>query len=130
MHTNAQTPAANNATQPWLTAADFLVFAKRIWPEAQSDTEAMERKVEELYGAAAQRYPTYDTMVHNAFCDAMDLEFGSEEDTDSPEAFAYAREAYGYESPSEREAQQEEDSENGICSHGLDYWTCPCGCFG
>lgn len=97
MNFTAQPQAVNVASQAWLTAADFLAFAKRIWPEAQSDTDAMERKVEELYGAAAQRYPTYDTMVHNAFCDAMDLEFGSEEDTDSPEAFAYAREAYGYE---------------------------------
>lgn len=129
MNITAQAPAAsfNN----WLTTGDFLSFAKKIWaPVVESNTEAMERKVDGIYGAACERYPTYDTMVHNAFCAGMDAEFGTDEQAEGvAEVFAYAREAYGYMSASEIEAQRQEDAGNGICWHGLDAMTCPCGCF-
>jgi hypothetical protein len=129
MTITAQAPALsfNN----WLTSADFLNFAKKIWaPVVDSNIEAMERKVDDLYGAACGRFPTYDTMVHNAFCASMDDEFGTDEHAEGvAEAFAYAREAYGYMSASENEAQRQEDADNGLCWHGLDVMTCPCGCF-
>ncbi|EPS3502434.1 hypothetical protein ACVD6R_005930 [Pseudomonas aeruginosa] len=126
MTITAQAPALsfNN----WLTPADFLSFARKIWaPAVDSSIEAMERKVDDLYGAACKRFPTYDTMVHNAFCASMVIEFGTDELAEGvAEVFAYAREAYGYMSASEIEAQRQED---GLCWHGLDAMTCPCGCF-
>ncbi|PMY79862.1 hypothetical protein C1X72_17835 [Pseudomonas sp. FW306-2-2C-D06B] len=127
MTITAQAPTFGN----WLTPGDFLNFAKKIWaPVTESNIEAMERKVDDLYGAACKRYPTYDTMVHNAFCASMDSAFGTDEQAEGvAEVFAYARDAYGYMSASEREAQRQEDADNGICSHGLDSMTCPCGCF-
>ncbi|HGW5540818.1 TPA: hypothetical protein ACNIM8_005903, partial [Pseudomonas aeruginosa] len=114
----------------WLSTGDFLNFAKRIWPAADFDMVAVERKVEDFYGDACKRYPTYETMVLRAFCCAMEAEFGSEnKDSKSAAAFAYAREEFGYLNPSEMAAQDQADADDGLCFHGLDSMTCPCGCF-
>ncbi|MCI1037292.1 MULTISPECIES: hypothetical protein [Pseudomonas] len=128
MNITAQAPAVS--AHNWLTTGDFLNFAKKIWAPVASNSEAMERKVDDLYGAACERFPTYDTMVHNAFCASMDAEFGADDQAEGvAEIFAYAREAYGYMSASENEVQRQEDADNGLCWHGLDSMTCPCGCF-
>lgn len=36
---------------------------------------------------------------------------------------------FGYVSPEELAQAQQEMADKGYCRHGLDYWTCPCGCF-
>lgn len=38
--------------------------------------------------------------------------------------------ALAYLTPEEIAAEDAEASVDGICSHGLDFWTCPKGCFG
>lgn len=89
----------------------------------------IKQRVDELYSTAGARFPTYDTIVHRAFCEAM-LQAFPEQDSDAgAPAYAYAREAYGYLTPEEIAAEDEINDAEGICSHGLDYWTCPCGCF-
>jgi len=85
----------------------------------------------ELYGAAAARFPTYEAMVQSQFNAAMRSEFGEDEALNdvSRTAFAYARLHMGYMSREEELKAQDEAWEEGICSHGLDVMTCPCGCF-
>lgn len=75
-------------------------------------------KIDEIYEAAMARFPTYETVAHRAFCESM------------LQAFQYAIGEYGYLTPEEIAAEDAEASVDGICSHGLDFWTCPKGCFG
>ncbi|MDU8351177.1 hypothetical protein RYA05_04610 [Pseudomonas syringae pv. actinidiae] len=88
-------------------------------------------KIGDLYGEACKRYSCYEAVVLSSFCNAMRSEFGHDEAADSATAaaFAFARAAFGYQSPDEQRAAEERDWEEGICSHGLDAMTCPCGCF-
>lgn len=86
-------------------------------------------KVDDLYSEACERNSCYEAVVHGQFCSAMDGVFGSQTDRQSLAAFAYAREAYGYMTSDEIKAKQAEDWTQGVCSHGLDVMTCPCGCF-
>lgn len=44
-------------------------------------------------------------------------------------AYRVAKEEYDYISPAEVEALDKSLMEEGLCSHGLDSNTCPCGCF-
>ncbi|NMY92825.1 hypothetical protein [Pseudomonas oryzihabitans] len=126
MTITAQAPISSVSN--WLTVGDLLGFARKIWP-AVSGIEALERRVEALYGAACERFPTYDGMVHQAFCSSMNDEFGTDEHADGvAPAFEYAREAYGYMSPREVEKLRQENAAVGICCHGLDFDCCPRGC--
>ncbi len=94
------------------------------------DILAVEQKVDGFYGAACKQYPTYESLVLRAFCVAMESEYGSEDQgPKAAAAFAYAREEYGYLNPSERIEQDKINAGNGLCQHGLDHMTCPCGCF-
>lgn len=86
--------------------------------------------VDALYDAACKRGTTYEAVVHSCFCSAMDDEFGTDENTsDGAEAFIYAREKYGYLSCAENAQLDAEYADDGTCEHGLDFWTCPRGCF-
>ncbi|WP_052261079.1 hypothetical protein [Pseudomonas sp. C5pp] len=91
---------------------------------------AIELRVDELYGVAAARSPTYETVIHREFCESMLESFPYQEGDIEKWAFEYAREKYGYLTPEEIAEEDSENSEDGICSHGLDFWTCPRGCFG
>lgn len=42
---------------------------------------------------------------------------------------AEARQTVGYETKAERAEVERMEAELGLCSHGLDEQTCPCGCF-
>ncbi|WP_439126326.1 MAG: hypothetical protein ACNJA3_28570 (plasmid) [Pseudomonas rhizophila] len=85
------------------------------------------QRIDDLYTAACKHGTTYEAVVHSTFCDLVLDEF-SDREADKP-AFAYAREAYGYQTQDELRATQAEDWNNGVCSHGLDWMTCPAGCF-
>ncbi|MBX8557029.1 regulator [Pseudomonas cichorii] len=94
------------------------------------DTFEVQALVDDLYREGGERFPTYDTMVFNHFCSRMLRTFGDEnQDSRGIVAFDYARSKYGYLSPSEIEKVEAKDAENGYCSHGLTWLTCPLGCF-
>lgn len=88
-------------------------------------------KIGDIYSEACKGNSCYEALVHSAFCNAMRSEFGDDEAADSATAaaFGYARSSLGYQSPDEQQASQDQDWDNGYCSHGLDIMTCPCGCF-
>ncbi|MDU8351205.1 hypothetical protein RYA05_04750 [Pseudomonas syringae pv. actinidiae] len=88
-------------------------------------------KIGGIYNGACRGNSCYEAMVHTAFCNAMRSEFGHDEaaDASTVAAFGYARSVYGYQSLDEQRASQASDWEEGVCSHGLDVMTCPCGCF-
>lgn len=90
----------------------------------------IERRVDELYSDAAERFSTYETVVHRTFCESMLEAFPDQDSEARVRAFAYAREKYGYLSPEEIAEEDASNADDGICSHGLDFWTCPRGCFG
>ncbi len=91
-------------------------------PVAQAHVES---KVDELYAAAVARFPTYETVVHRAFCASVLQAFPDPQSAEGSQAFQYAIGEYGYLTPEEIAAEDAEASNDGICSHGLDYWTCP-----
>ncbi len=109
--------------RPWVRRADDCVV--------QMLPSRIQNRVGELYSQAVERYPTYEMVVLTCFCAALRSEFGDEENAsqEAIEAFQYARERYGYRSPQEEAEDQARDREEGICSHGLTWLTCPCGCF-
>lgn len=89
----------------------------------------IEQRVDALHDAAIARYPTYETMIHRGFCEAMKEAFPNPETQEGKAAYQYARDEYGYLSPEEIAAEDAINIEEGVCSHGLDWLTCPCGCF-
>jgi len=95
--------------------------------EAQASVAS---KIDEIYEAAMARFPTYETVAHRAFCESMLQAFPDPQSTEGAQAFQYAIGEYGYLTPEEIAAEDAEASVDGICSHGLDFWTCPKGCFG
>jgi len=97
----------------------------------EPEQPSIEAQVDKLFSQACQRYPTYEVMVNKAFAASMRRVFGDDEQgsEDAIKAFAYAREEFDYLSPEEEERADQENAANGICSHGLDSMTCPCGCF-
>lgn len=95
---------------------------------AMDASDEVKSAIDGLYGEACKRNSTYEAVVHSQFCAAMDALFDSSKPSDRP-AFYYARQAYGYQTSEELRKAQEKDWEEGICSHGLDSMTCPCGCF-
>lgn len=101
-------------------------FAGSLVEQSPGTTHA---RVDSLYDAACKRGTTYEAVVHSCFCSAMTDEFGTDEHVvDVAEAFIYAREKYCYLSSAEN-AQLDEYTDDGTCKHGLDFWTCPSGCF-
>ncbi|MFC3945602.1 hypothetical protein CCU68_35190 [Pseudomonas gingeri NCPPB 3146 = LMG 5327] len=126
-HTQFQTTAP--IFHNWLTADDFLAFAKGISKPMTSNIDDMKAKVDAIFSDACKRGSTYETVVHNFFCAGVEGEFGTDETApEFAEVFMYARE-YGYMNATENAAREQADAENGYCHHGLDAMTCPCGCF-
>ncbi|WP_409286875.1 hypothetical protein [Pseudomonas guariconensis] len=90
----------------------------------------MQAQVRSLYASACDHGGTYERVVHKAFCHSMIEHFGVDETRiDAVIAYAFAREAYGYQTSDELELDDMAAEGEGICSHGLDFWTCPRGCF-
>jgi len=87
-------------------------------------------KVDELYAAAMARFPTYETVMHRAFCESLLEAFPDTQSTEGAQAFQYAIGEYGYITPEEIAAEDAEASNDGICSHGLDSGPVRKGCFG
>lgn len=86
--------------------------------------------IDDLYRAACARHSTYESVIFTDFCSQMLRAYGDDEHSlKAMAAFSYARSEHGYLSPSEIEAFQAEDLDNGYCAHGLTWMTCPCGCF-
>ncbi len=92
---------------------------------------SIRQHVDQLYDQACVRYTTYDTMVSKGFSESMREAFSEDEQADEKTMFAfkYARERYGYLSIDEQEQLDEELADDGYCTHGLTWMTCPCGCF-
>lgn len=89
------------------------------------------QRIDQLYSEACERGTTYEAVVHKGFCSSMRWAFGDDEQLDdrTQAAFKYARETYGYQSREELQQSEAVDREKGICTHGLTWLTCPCGCF-
>lgn len=81
--------------------------------------------IDDLYKKSCEQYSTYETLMFKSFCSSMDENFNK----DNVEAYDYARKEYGYLPSSEIEQIDIDNESNGVCSHGLDVWTCPAGCF-
>jgi hypothetical protein len=129
MNTHTQSQVTAPIFHNWLTADDFLAFARGIFGPKAPSIEEMKAKVDDIFSYACKRGSTYETVVHNFFCAGIEGEFGTDETApEFAEVFVYARE-YGYMNASENAAREQEDAENGYCQHGLDEMTCPCGCF-
>jgi hypothetical protein len=99
--------------------------------QGTASSEAIEDTVGELYGEAVQCYPTYEAVVRSHFCKKMRETYGTDENLNAEVqyAFAFARHAYDYISEAELLEIEAANRDNGICSHGLTFRTCPCGCF-
>jgi hypothetical protein len=97
----------------------------------ETQLEKARQSIDQLYNEACKRGTTYEAVVHSVFCTNMRWTFGDDEQLDvlTQAAFKYARETYGYQSREELQQSEDDDKEQGICSHGLTWLTCPCGCF-
>jgi hypothetical protein len=118
---------------PMSVQPDFLCPAHDA-PTASSSNEnspgCLLCRVASLYEAACKHGTTYEAVVHSSFCSAMDDAFGSDEnDADVANVFTYARQEYGYLSAEENAEIDAERASNGDCHHGLNWLTCPAGCF-
>jgi hypothetical protein len=89
----------------------------------------IEHKVGSLYSSAVTRFPTYETVVHREFCKSMLEAFPDPDSVEGQLAYEYARDEYDYLTPEQIAEDNEKNKDDGICSHGLDWLTCPCGCF-
>jgi hypothetical protein len=98
---------------------------------AELEQPSIEARVDQLFSEACRCYATYEVMVNKDFAASMRKVFGENEQgsEDAIKAFAYAREEFDYLSPEEEQRLDQESAAEGICSHGLTFWTCPCGCF-
>ncbi|MBI6855916.1 regulator [Pseudomonas cichorii] len=86
--------------------------------------------IDDLYRAACARHSTYESVIFTDFCSQMLRTYGDDEHAlKAIDAFNYARSEHGYLSPTEIKAFQAKDWDNGYCTHGLTWMTCPCGCF-
>ncbi|MFK4135378.1 Uncharacterised protein [Pseudomonas luteola] len=94
-----------------------------------ADMVAIKQSVDSLFSIAAGRFPTYETVMHRAFCGSMRKAFPNQASEEGAYAFKYAKEHYGYLTDEEIAEEDARNFDEGICSHGLDFWTCPCGCF-
>ena len=119
------TPPLSPDREPQLKRTAVLVESP-VEPKQLS----LEDRVGQLYSQACRLYPTYEVMVAKGFSESMRKVFGNDEqgNEDAIKAFEYAREEFGYLSTEEQERLDAENAANGICSHGLDYDICPCGC--
>lgn len=99
--------------------------------QGTASSEGIEGVVGELFSEAVRRAPTYEAVVRSHFSNRMRETYGHDEqlNADVQYAFAFARYTYDYVSEAELFAIQAEDQDNGICTHGLTWLTCPCGCF-
>lgn len=89
----------------------------------------LEELVDQLFINAGDRAQTEKIRL-SRFCESVWSHLGEEECTESVRlAYEYARATYGYMSQDELDQATADDWEEGICSHGLTSWTCPCGCF-
>ncbi|MBX8508933.1 hypothetical protein K5D34_04395 [Pseudomonas cichorii] len=89
----------------------------------------LEELVDQLFFDAGDRAQT-EEIQQSRFCESVRSHLGEEESSESVRlAYVYARVTYGYLSQAELDQVTADDWEAGICSHGLTYWTCPCGCF-
>jgi hypothetical protein len=93
--------------------------------------DQIKARIAELFSEAAKRNSCYEAVVQSQFNAAMRSAFGDNETQDAATsyAFAHARSSYSYKSVEEEREAEKEDWKNGICQHGLDVQTCPCGCF-
>lgn len=133
------TVAVELSTQSSATRAPEIVHS--VVPETPSastedspvaiEESSIEAWVDQLFHQACQSYPTYEVMMNKEFAASVRRVFGDDEQGSEGaiKAFAYAREEFYYLSPEEERRLDEENASDGICRHGLDSMTCPCGCF-
>jgi len=88
--------------------------------------QSMKTIVDNFYTRTCEQYTTYETVITKKFSLMMDRHFNPFTEQD---AFAYARDRYGYMTSSEIAAMDDANARNDVCGHGLTVWTCPCGCF-
>jgi len=81
--------------------------------------------IDNLYRKACEQHTTYESVIFKSFCSSMDKNFNK----DNFEAYDYASKQYGYLSPPEIDKINIKNKNNGVCTHGLDVWSCPAGCF-
>lgn len=90
----------------------------------------IEQQIDSFYSDAARRHSTYETVVHRDFCQQVLEAYPDPDSAEGEVAFEYAREKYGYLTPEQIAEEDAESEDEGICSHGMDWLTCPRGCFG
>lgn len=89
----------------------------------------IEQKVDYIYNIAVDRHPTYETVIHREFCEQMLEEYPDPYSPEGVVAYKHARGRYGYLTPEQINEENALNEDDGICSHGLDWRTCPRGCF-
>ncbi|MCX4151005.1 MULTISPECIES: hypothetical protein [Paraburkholderia] len=111
-----------------IDSPDGAHLADALPPIDAATFRAVHSRITKMASEANRRCgQSYEYMV-SLLCgmvEGMLDEFAPEE---RPAVVLVAR-SFGYLSPDELAAAEKEMADAGYCSHGLDYWTCPCGCF-
>lgn len=90
----------------------------------------IQQQIDSFYSAAVARHPTYETVVHRDFCQQVLEAFPDPYSAEGSTAHDYACEEYDYLTPEQIAEDDAKNNDEGICSHGMDWLTCPRGCFG
>jgi hypothetical protein len=93
-----------------------------------NEIASLKLQIEALAEEAARRCGQSHNAYVRFFSEAVDAEFGGVDNPIWKQVESIARER-DYCTPEELRAADEEMAEQGYCSHGLTFWTCPAGCF-
>lgn len=103
-------------------------FDAALPPMDAATFRAVHTRITKMASEATRRCGlSYEYMV-SLLCGMVEEMLGEFTPEERPAVVLVAR-TFGYLSPDELAAAEKEMADAGYCSHGLDYWTCPCGCF-
>jgi hypothetical protein len=92
------------------------------------DIRAYQRRIESLAFEANRLCGCSHDYYVDLFSEAVEGEFDPEDAPFWEEMMPFLRQR-DYATPEERRIAEEQREEEGYCSHGLTFWTCPAGCF-
>jgi hypothetical protein len=97
--------------------------------ENHNDTETPEALVERIANESSRGCGCSDEVYTSKFSRAIDRAILAIDETKRQAVMEIARTKYDYLSREEERKRDNDNAAEGICCHGLDHMTCPCGCF-
>lgn len=91
-------------------------------------SKILQAAVDNVYSEACSLGGSYEQAVHDHFCSLLRKYYPNVSD-ETHEVFVYASKRYGYQTFEEATTSKADYWDNGICTHGLEFMTCPAGCF-